>query len=163
MKKILNILLIVMLLFTSLILLTGCESKNDEKELSKNEVEQKISSYKEDAIITVTVYGGECTEDYEFYIFYKQNKIIEHKKFTLYSMSSSKEDSTSSEPKYTLKKYKIKKNIMKELKEIIQKAKDEDEPFGTTMNYKVKTEDKTYGIKDQKRISEIFKEFRGIE
>ena len=110
--------------------------------------------YKEDAIITITSYGGECTEDFEYYVFYKNNKIIEHKKFTTSPMTT-KEDGQTSESKYTKKEYKIDKKLMNELKNIINEAKDKGEHFGTTMNYKIVIDNQTYGIEDQKKIKEM--------
>ncbi len=158
MKKIIYTVMIILLFISTLLILTGCESK--EKELNNNEVNTIKEKYKEDAIITITSYGGECTEDFEYYVFYKKNKIIQHEKLTSYPMTSS-EDAKSVEPKYTMKEYSIDKKLMKELKEIINNAKDKDEKFGTTMEYKVTVDNQVYGIENQKRLSEIFKEIKG--
>ena len=160
MKKIFYTIIIILLFISSLIILTGCENK--EKELEVNEVNTIKEKYKEDAIITITSYGGECTEDFEYYVFYKKNKIIEHKKFTTSPMTT-KEDGQTSESKYTKKEYKIDKKLMNELKNIINEAKDKGEHFGTTMNYKVVIDNQTYGIEDQKKIKEIFNKIKGNE
>ena len=158
MRKIISLVTII-LLFSGLVVLTGCEK---EIELNKNEVNEIIENYKEDAIITKTMYGGECSEDYEYYIFINKNKIIEHEKFTIYPMTS-KEDAKPTESKYTKKEYNVDKTLMNELKNIINEAKDKNEQFGTTMDYKIKIDDQVYGIENQKRVKEIFDKIKGKE
>ena len=158
MRKIISLVTLI-LLFSGLVVLTGCEK---EIELNKNEVNEIIENYKEDAIITKTMYGGECSEEYEYYIFFNKNKIIEHKKFTTSPMTT-KEDGQTSESKYTKKEYNVDKKLMNELKNIINEAKDKNEQFGTTMDYKAKINDQTYGIENQKRVKEIFDKIKGNE